>query len=154
MAYIVPPTSVNLMPDPLPRGRLLDVVPEWDAGAVRWFADGVTWQPYDYGTLRRTSVNACSPATHGATPRTCLDYVTALPFALEDAFATSTMNLADGDGSGMADRWELLRSAAFAAGSCRPASSAAIASSASRPGALMPSSLVIRIRISFPALPE
>ena len=115
MAYIVPPTNIDLAPLPLPRGRLLDVAPEWDAGAVRWFADGVTWQPYDYGTLRRTIVRACSPATHDATPRTCLDYVTALPFALEDAFATSTMNLADGDGSGMADRWELLRSAAFAA---------------------------------------
>jgi hypothetical protein len=114
MAYIVPPTSVDLAPSPLPRGMLLDIIPEWDANGVRWFADGVRWEPFDYGTLRRASVNACSPATHGATQRGCLDYVTALPFALEDAYATSTMNVADGDGGGMVARWELLRSAAFA----------------------------------------
>lgn len=114
MAYIAPPTSVDLTPSPLPRGMLLDIIPEWDANGVRWFADGVTWEPFDYGTLRRTSVNACSPATHGASLRECLDYVTALPFALEDAYATSMMNAADGDGGGMAARWELLRSAAFA----------------------------------------
>lgn len=116
MAYIIPPAAVELTPSPVPRGRFLDIAPQWGEG-VRWYADGVTWEPFDFGSLHATGTDACSPAAHGATPRTCLAYETAVPFALEDAWtsnALATLDDSDGDVGVQRDRWELLRSAAFA----------------------------------------
>lgn len=90
MAYLNP-TVETLTPAPLPRGRLLDLIPRiTDAG--RWLG-GITWLPWPSRGLLTQDVDVCNPAPTDDIDRYCLPAVSQGVFRLIDALTGSTLEV-------------------------------------------------------------
>lgn len=82
---INPPVRV-----PLPRGRLLDIISEFDAPDDRWVM-GVTWQPWPCEALLTMDVDVCSRIDFTDFPRQCQAAITQSAFSVYDALIGSTL---------------------------------------------------------------
>ncbi len=113
MAYLKP-TVPTLTPAPLPRGRLLDLIPTI-SGDVRWM-DGVSWAPWPSRNVLASSVDTCNPAPSTDIDRYgCTPYVDQQSFRLYDALTGGAIEFTPGELKGLlSDRFALITSYAFA----------------------------------------
>ncbi len=113
MAYLKP-TVPTLTPAPLPRGRLLDLIPTISTDA-RWM-DGVSWAPWPSRNVLASSVDTCNPAPSTDIDRYgCTPYVDQQSFRLYDALTGGAIEFTAGELKGLlSDRFALITSYAFA----------------------------------------
>lgn len=112
MAYLNP-TIGTLKPAPLPRGRLLDLIPS-TGEEVRWF-NGVSWTPWPSRGLLTQDVDACNPDPSTDIDRYCVPAVDQPTFRLLDALTASALEFTPAELTTLlADRFALITSWAFA----------------------------------------